>query len=158
GSMCSISVLGCLSWPRIPRGGRPRSCPSAIPFPSSTIGSRCRLPLDCGRYQPAPASRPNDRARNRGEPDTAAELPEKADPRPRGDLRPARVRATMSPSLVLTFPFALGVGGGGPYHCVELARGLRRAGCDVAIVAVASRPLTRFPRPVPTETEMWRSR
>jgi len=55
-------------------------------------------------------------------------------------------------SLAITFPFALGVPGGGTLDCIETARHLRAAGARVLALPVLAYGHGRFPRPpVPPE-------
>lgn len=56
----------------------------------------------------------------------------------------------MSTDLLLTFPHALGVPGGGPLHCRELALELRSAGAEVTVLSVSAHTLSNFPRPRPS--------
>jgi len=55
----------------------------------------------------------------------------------------------MSPHVVLTYPHALAVAGGGTVHCVRLAHALREAGADVTLLPIQSRSESLFPRPAP---------
>lgn len=50
-------------------------------------------------------------------------------------------------SIVITFPFALGVPGGGTLDCMETARHLSLAGAKVALLPVITNSHSRFPRP-----------
>lgn len=49
--------------------------------------------------------------------------------------------------IVMTFPYALGVAGGGPLDCVQTVRHLRAAGAEVALLPVSCHTVSRYPRP-----------
>jgi len=49
--------------------------------------------------------------------------------------------------VVMTFPYALGVAGGGPLDCIQTAKHLQAAGADVVVLPVSCHTVSRFPRP-----------
>lgn len=51
-----------------------------------------------------------------------------------------------SRSLIITFPMSLGVPGGGPLDCVEMARHLSLEGADVHVIYVATNHHSLYPR------------
>lgn len=59
----------------------------------------------------------------------------------------------MSERVVLTFPHALGIPGGGPVHCHRLALELAQAGAEVTLVPVESATMSMAPRPRPTSEQ-----
>lgn len=58
----------------------------------------------------------------------------------------------MDMRIVMTFPYALGLPGGGTVDCCETARHLRKAGAQVTLVTVSCHSPTRYPRP---QTQGW---
>lgn len=56
--------------------------------------------------------------------------------------------------IVITYPYALGIGGGSALDCLECARHLRRAGAEVTVLSVSTTTMSRFPRPRPTREQM----
>ncbi len=55
----------------------------------------------------------------------------------------------MKSCIIITFPHALGVPGGGTHDCLQTALHLQVAGADVIVVAVASHTISRYPRSEP---------
>ena len=57
----------------------------------------------------------------------------------------------MSMRIVMTFPYALGLPGGGPRDCIQTAHHLKKAGAEVTLLTVTSHSTSRFPRPLTKE-------
>jgi glycosyltransferase involved in cell wall biosynthesis len=57
--------------------------------------------------------------------------------------------------LILTYPLALGVPGGGTVHCIELARALAAAGVGVSLFPVAADRLNGFLQPRLNPPHAW---